>query len=405
MAKKKQEEFPYIEPSLWHLAVPIASLKEDPAQVNEHDDRSISAIARSLGRHGQKKNIVAKKDGTVKAGWGTVLAAAKSLGWTHLAVVLSDEDDHGLDEYALEDNRTAQFSKFNAERLLEQLSHLGELGVPPTELGWNEEEFDALRKEVGGGDDGGGNVKDTEPQVDRADELMKEWGTETGQLWALGNHRLLCGDSTKRDDVVRVLDGQRVQLCMTDPPYGVGVVYDGFGDTKDAVRRLAQQWFPLAQEFCDVLVFTPGVTQQRFYPEPTWSLCWFYGGGIWRSPWGFNSWQPILAYGDDPSLATGNGCRPDGINLNTPANAADIAHPCPKPLPLWEWLLDRVSFDENDIIFDPFSGSGTTIITCDKKGRRCRAIEMSPAYVAVTLQRYLDATGMRPVLLSEGANT
>lgn len=139
-----EPDLSYIEPGLRHLAVPISSLKPNPRQVNEHNERSIAAIARSLKKHGQKKNAVANTRREMVAGWGTVLAAAERNGWTHLAVVFSEEDDQGLDEYALEDNRSAKLSEPNEEKLLAELERLGELGTEPEELGWDEIDLEAL---------------------------------------------------------------------------------------------------------------------------------------------------------------------------------------------------------------------------------------------------------------------
>jgi hypothetical protein len=195
----------------------------------------------------------------------------------------------------------------------------------------------------------------------------------------------------------------KAAMCLTDPPYGVEKPasgkgdYDQYEDTAANTKALAALWLPIARSVSDVCVFSPGVTQAWWYPEPAWQLCWFYGGGQFKSPWGFNCWQPFLCYGKDPSLAAGRGARPDAVDMNVPANASDINHPCPKPLKLWLWMIERLSFGDSDVVYDPFLGSGTTMIACEQLGRKCRGVEISPAYVAVILQRYLDATGKEPV--------
>lgn len=250
------------------------------------------------------------------------------------------------------------------------------------------------------------NDADAEPQIDRAEELRIAWGVESGQTWELGDHLLLCGDSTKREDVDRVMGCEKAAVCLTDPPYGLGDnkasgknSYDEYKDTRANLEVLASKWLPIAREVASVVCFSPGVTNAWIYPEASWMMCWFYGGGQLRSSWGFNCWQPFLCYGKDPSLANGRGARPDAVNMNTPANAADIDHPCPKPTKLWEWFIERLSFDRADTFYEPFSGSGTTIIACEQLGRKCRAIELSPGYVAVSLQRFKDATGKTPTLV------
>ena len=239
---------------------------------------------------------------------------------------------------------------------------------------------------------------DAEPQIDRAAELLEKWQVKTGDLWQIGEHRLLCGDSTKREDVERVMGGERAAVCLTDPPYGLEAGkesgknnYNEYKDTRENLEKLAAVWLPIAREISDVVVFSPGVTNAWIYPEANWIMCWFYGGGQLRSSWGFNCWQPFLCYGKDPSLAVGKGARPDAIDMNTPANAQDLDHPCPKPEKLWEWFIERLSFDRNDTFYDPFNGSGTTLVACQNLGRRGRGIEISPAYCAVTLERMATA--------------
>jgi DNA modification methylase len=217
-------------------------------------------------------------------------------------------------------------------------------------------------------------------------------------LWALGRHLLLCGDATEQTDVERVLKGTKAKVCLTDPPYGIGLSYSKFDDTKEAVSELAKKWLPIAIKLSSVVVFSPGVTRQWLYPEPSWVICWFYAGGPHRSPWGFNCWQPFVCYGKDPSLAGGRGAKPDAVDLNVPANAADINHPCPKPIKLWEWLIGRLSFEPGDLILDPFCGSGSGIIAAEMTARKCCAIEIDPAYVDVAIMRWQNFTGEKAKL-------
>jgi DNA modification methylase len=217
--------------------------------------------------------------------------------------------------------------------------------------------------------------------------------TKPGDLWLLGEHRLLCGDATDVGAWDLVLQGERPSLCLTDPPYGIGVDYGVFTDTPQNVADLAERWLPLARSYASVVAFTSGVTRQWLYPEPDWVLCWFFGGGQLCGPWGFSCWQPIVVYGKDPSLASGNGRRPDAFDLNVPANAADIDHPVPKPLRLWEELIDRLTFAPDSIIVDCLGGSGTTIIAAERKYRKARLIELSPAYCDVAVRRWERVTG------------
>ena len=241
----------------------------------------------------------------------------------------------------------------------------------------------------------------------------------------MSGHRLLCGSCTDEADVARVLERARADICITDPPYGLGERkesgkndYSGYEDTRENLVALAASWLPIARRECDVVVFSPGVTNQWLYPEPAWVLCWFYGGGQLRSSWGFNCWQPflfygpeswgvsawepLLAYGKDPSLAAGCGGRPDAVNLNTPANSADLDHPCPKPVALVDWLISRLVFKDGATIFEPFNGSGTTMIAATKTGHRVKGVELTPNYVDVAVRRWQEFTGEKAILEGDG---
>ena len=251
------------------------------------------------------------------------------------------------------------------------------------------------------GNSDNGELEDVPPDIDRAEELQKKWKTERGQLWVIkGNetHRLVCGDATSADDIARLTYGDGVALCLTDPPYGVGHkagsgknAYVNYEDTRENLVELAGQWFPIVRDVATTIVFSPGVTNAWLYPQADWVLCWYYGGGQLRSSWGFNCWQPFLCYGKDPSLAAGHGGRPDAVDMNTPANASDVSHPCPKPLALWTWMIKRLSFAVTDVLLDPFLGSGTTMLAAEQLSRRCYGLEIEPKYCAVILQRMQDA--------------
>jgi DNA modification methylase len=219
-----------------------------------------------------------------------------------------------------------------------------------------------------------------------------------------GGHRLLCGDSTVATDVERSLTGNAA-LCLTDPPYGIGGTssskndYIEYDDSRENLIRLIEGFMPLAQTAAAVVVLTPGNANQRLYPEPTWTMAWFTPAGIGSGPWGFCCWQPILCFGKDPKLSRGEGRHPDAI-VHTEA-AEKNGHPCPKPIKFWCWLVERTS-RIGDLIYEPFSGSGTTTIAAEMTGRTCHAIEVSPAYCDVAVKRWSKFTGGVAVLADDG---
>lgn len=219
-------------------------------------------------------------------------------------------------------------------------------------------------------------------------------------------HRVLCGDATRQEEVERLLDGhEQVDVCLTDPPYGLGDSataknkYDVHDDSLEALKKLIAEFLPLARAKAKVVVLTPGNKNHRLYANPTWTMAWFVPAGTGRGPWGFCCWQPILCYGGDPKLATGRGSHPDAI-VHT-ESAAKLGHPCSKPINFWTWLLERAS-EPGQTIYDPFVGSGTSVIAAERTGRKCLAIDLSPGYVDITIKRWQNYTGKLAVLEHSG---
>jgi hypothetical protein len=348
------------------------------------NDSAVDAVASSISRFGFASPIVARVGGQVIAGH-TRLKAAIRLGLDVVPVRYLDISDGDAAALALADNRTGEIADWDDEALSAVLRELADDGVGVGDLGWSDDDLKDLLSPA---------VIDPDGTEDDVPEIQAEVHSKAGEVYDLGPHRLVCGDCTDPAVWDVVLSGGNPSLVLTDPPYGLGDTdstknnYDVYEDTPENLRTLAALWLPLARGRSPAVVFTPGVTRQWFYPEPEWVMCWFYGAGQLRSPWGFNSWQPFLCYGKDPSLATGHGCRPDAVNLNAPANSAELDHPCPKPVKLWLWMLERLTFKTGTIVMDPFGGSGTTLIACAMTGRIARLIELDPRYCDVIRRRW-----------------
>lgn len=291
-------------------------------------------------------------------------------------------------------------------------------------------------------------IADAEPQIDRAAELREKWQTERGQLWRIGEHRLLCGDSTKREDVERVMGGEKANGCFTSPPYAEqrketyggtpqekyiewwGCVQDCVASViapdgsffvnikphcKDGQRVLYVFDLVLAMvrawgwKFTDEIIWKrqgiPGdydnrfknqfepiyhfsIGDVRFRPENV--LREYYKDYEEKKYGPTTNNSPFLGGAIKGSL---DGARPGNvleINQGATATQTGIHHPATFPIGLPSFFV-RAFSDIEDIWLEPFAGSGTTLVACQNLSRRCRAIEISPAYVAVTLERMATA--------------
>ena len=379
---------------------PIEKLTPYARNTRTHTPAQIDAIAASIKEWGWTMPVLADEDGTLIAGHARIQAAQK-LGIAEVPVMLAKGwPEAKRRAYVIADNQLAiKGSGWDFELLASEIEGLGDDGFDLSLLGFNEDELANLLAEK------------TEGLVDPDDipEAPANPVSVLGDVWLLGKHRLMCGSCTDANAVETLLAGVTADLCLTDPPYGLGKGkesgkndYAEYEDTRENLIQLAKDWLPLAQAHAKVVVFSPGVTNQWLYPEPNWVMCWFYGGGQLRSSWGFNCWQPFLCYGKEPGLAAGKGARPDAVDMNTPANAGDINHPCPKPVKLWSWMIDRLVFSPNAILYEPFSGSGTTIVAAEMAGLSVRAMELTPQYVDVAVKRWQEFTGQAAIHESTG---
>ena len=203
----------------------------------------------------------------------------------------------------------------------------------------------------------------------------------------IGNQRLILGDCL---EVMPTLG--RVDAVVTDPPYGLAGAdtdkndYATFSDDADDVERLVLGVLDWGQ--FDRLVMTPGQRMMFRYPEPTAIGAFYYPAGTGSCSWGFVGWQPILYYGKDPVLQDGKGRASNSFYATD--SAEKNGHPCPKPIGQWTRLLKRVTRD-GDTVLDPFMGSGTTLVACQKLGRHGIGIEIDPDYFEIACRRVEEA--------------
>ncbi|MCP4299375.1 MAG: ParB N-terminal domain-containing protein, partial [Gammaproteobacteria bacterium] len=225
-----RRKYSYIHQDLQKLARPIEELTPDPKNARTHGDRNMSAIRGSLKEFGFRGAIIAQKSGDeliVRAGNGR-LEAARQLGWSHVPVLVYSDDDKTSAAFALADNRTAELAAWD----FEQIAGLIKEGALDEEIdiGFSSEEIQRIldgeilplgeSDSILDGEDAGEREGLTDP--DEVPEAPEEPRTKTGDLWILGDHRLLCGDSTQADEVARLMDGEKACVVHADPPYGMG---------------------------------------------------------------------------------------------------------------------------------------------------------------------------------------
>lgn len=381
----------------------IKDLKSDHKNARRRTDRSASLIAESLKRYGAARSIVIDEDGRILAGNGTV-EGAKKAGIDKLRIIEAEGDEliavrrAGLSEdqkvgLALADNRSSDLSEWDHD-MLRQLSEEHDL-TPWFEDG-------ELLAEVLDTIEG-----NTDP--DDVPEPPEEPITKPGDLWILGDHRLLCGDSTNIQHVERLMDGQKADMVFTDPPYGMNLDTDYSkmpnGKTHKAVIGDDEQYdagFLLATFAYCKEIFLWGAdyyveTLHRSYPNlGSWIIWDKYSEeeriGLLDGKFGSafeTCWSKTRHKREFARVL---------VKTNYTAKGDETrVHPTQKPVALAEWFFDRWC-KNGDVVVDLYGGSGSTLIACEKTSRHACLMELDPKYCDVIVKRWEQFTGKKAML-------
>ncbi len=426
-----------IAEGLLPLAVDIDSVKEDPQNARKHSSRNLAALKKSLKAYGQRKPIVVNSEtGIIEAGNG-LWRAAKSLGWARIAAAMVKDDPAAAKGYALMDNQSALLADWDMTVLSGLLKEL-DAGVFDMELtGFSEREIENLLAEI------------PETKVGLIDDDEVPEGEDTicqpGDLWQLGDHRLLCGDSTEKEVVKKLMGGALADLVITDPPYNVnyksmkgnsytagkyGGKLKAFEDDKtlngyhylltaviqnihDFTADKAPVYMWYADIFSDIAIGT--FRQLGYKTQP--SIIWLKDGIVFSYGTYHRCYEPC-------AYAWKDGKKPyenrkvtakerdvwmdrmtfmDYLDVWYVArdNRNEYVHPTQKPVALTERML-RNSSAEGHKVLDLFGGSGSVLIGCEKLGRQCFVMELDPHYCSVIINRWQKYTGKKAMRIDSG---
>ncbi len=399
----------------------VSDLSQDPANARKHDDRNIDSIIASLRRFGQQKPIVIDASNVVRAGSGT-LEAAKRLGWDTIECVKTDLKGSDAIAYAIADNRTAELAEWDSDILAAQLSGLlTDDEALANAAGFSTEEIEAMLSDLADPD---------EIDEDEVPEPPVDPITKPGDLWILGEHRVLCGDSTKAADVERLMDGAKADLCFTSPPYNLGKsvglrngarkgkpsAYNHATDTGDGWSDLMRSFLSVALSAsscvaCNVQMLSGNkidlLNLMGEYASKTIDIAiWVKSNpqpamadGVMNSAFEF-VW--ILSGEDEPNrrIKTASFSRGTFSNVFESATASGhdaSIHGAVFPAKVAAHYIGGLSAKSSSV-YEPFCGSGTTLIAAEQLGRKCYGMEISPQYCDVIVARWEKLTGQKAVL-------
>jgi len=388
---------------------PIDRLKPHPNNARTHPEEQIGLLVGSFAQYGVTQPFLVDENGTILAGHGKYLAARR-MGLKEVPVkVLRGLTETQKRAYLIADNQIAMNADWDPQKLRSELEALEkELFDLPT-LGFGPQELDRI-------------LSDLEPEslvneddVPRTPALAV---TVAGDVVVLGRHRLLCGDATQSESFARVLEGRLADMVFTDPPYNVHYTQKSRNQVRQIVNDdLGAQFEQFLHAACvQLLSVSRGAVYLCMSSSELHTLykAFTQAGGHWST---FVIWdkgqfslgksdfqrvfEPILYGWKQGQAHYWCGSRKEADVWHVAKPKCNALHPTMKPVALIERAI-RNSSRRGDLVLDPFGGSGSTLIACEKTGRAARLIELEPQYVDVTIRRWEKYTGQEARMESDG---
>lgn len=366
---------------------PIADLIPYINNSRTHSDEQVNQVAASIKEFGFTNPILIDEAGGIIAGHGRVMAAKKLSIDEVPTITLSGLTEAQRKAYVIADNQLALNSGWDLEKLQIEIQNLEELEFDIDLLGFDDDFLSGLLEP---------EIEEGLTDEDSVPEVPEEPVSKEGDIWVLGNHRLMCGDSTSIDAVEKLMVGVKPDLIHTDPPYGMNAV------SKSSVLKKNYGTDILGDD-------TPDVAKDAFnliyglYPEAK---------QIW---WGANYYcsalpdsECWLVWDKNNGTSDQTDCELAWANFRSVVRQFTMAsekknrvHPTQKPVALMEWIIKRFNLSANTIA-DYFGGSGSTLIAAEKHGIQAFIMEFDPKFADVIINRWQDFTGKEAVLESTG---
>jgi DNA modification methylase len=376
-----------------------------------HSDLQIAQIASSIGEFGFTNPILVNAKGQIIAGYARYLAARKRNLEQVPVIKLEHLTEAQERAYRLADNQLALNASWNEEVLREELQALIEEAFEMDLLGFTEAELRRLSASP--------ELQTFQTDEDAAPQVAQVAVSRKGDLWEMDGHRVLCGDATESGTMDQLLAGVQAAMTVTDPPYNVAYRAMSRKGTSRAIQNddLGGEFESFLFEVCrNILVSTTGAIYIFMSSSELHSLysAFTRAGGhystflIWakhhftlgRSDYQ-RQYEPILYGWREGANRFWCGARNQGDVWSFAKPAVNDLHPTMKPVALIEQAIQNSS-RQGDVVLDPFGGSGSTLIACQKTGREARLVEIDPLYVDVIVRRWQEFTGREAVLEGDG---
>tara|TARA_R110000851_G_scaffold13240_1_gene45381 strand:- start:760 stop:1980 length:1221 start_codon:yes stop_codon:yes gene_type:complete len=353
-----------------------------------HSDEQVAQIAASINEWGWTTPVLIDEGGEIIAGHGRVLAARK-LGIEEVpAMTATGWSDAQKHAYVLADNQLPMNAEWDMDMLKLEMKDLDSDGFDLSLIGFDDDILSGLM------------VDETEGLTDEdaVPDVPENPVTVLGDVWLLGKHRLMCGDSTSIDAVDKLMDGQKADMGFCDPPYNLGFEYNLYDDNKTAkeYEDFSHTWFSNLKTKTQRQIITLGTKNLSLMArmgDVAGVACWVKKNWITSCHIAkLQQWEPIFFFGDFTKFKRSSDLFE--INRVVQKDVGDN-HTCPKQIILIEDLFEHYSTTS---VLDLFGGSGTTMIAAEKLGRASYLMELDPKYCDVIVKRWEDFTGKTATL-------
>ena len=354
------------------------------------NDDAVPYVAESIKQFGFKVPIVIDKNNVIVAGH-TRYKAAKKLGFKSVPCIIADDlTDEQIKAFRLADNKVSEKAEWDLDLLDSEIEGIFDIDMTDFGFELESEELEAEEDEYQG-------------------TVPEDPVTRKGDMWKLGEHLLLCGDSTCITDVEKLMYEEKADMCFTDPPYGYEYQSNLRKKSKkfDVIENDDEilDFFPSIQLVCNGFIFIcttwkvldKWIPLFKKYHDLTNMIIWNKGGG------GIGDLKHTFITDYEVILCANNGKEITGKRIGSvwtikKDSSSEYVHPTQKPIKLSEFAI-RNTTERGDIVLDLFGGSGSTLIACEQMDRRCRMMEYDPAYCDVIVDRWEKFTGNKAKLI------
>lgn len=354
------------------------------------NDNAVPYVAESIKQFGFKVPIVIDKNNVIVAGH-TRYKAARKLGFKSAPCIIADDlTDEQIKAFRLADNKVSEKAEWDLDLLDSEIEGIFDIDMTDFGFEFESEELEAEEDEYQG-------------------TVPEDPVTQKGDMWKLGEHLLLCGDSTCITDVEKLMYEEKADMCFTDPPYG----YEYQSNLRKKSKKFdvienddkILDFFPSIQLVCNGFIFIcttwkvldKWIPLFKKYHDLTNMIIWNKGGG------GIGDLKHTFSTDYEVILCANNGKEITGKRIGSvwtikKDSSSEYVHPTQKPIKLSEFAI-RNTTERGDIVLDLFGGSGSTLIACEQMDRRCRMMEYDPAYCDVIVDRWEKFTGNKAKLI------